>query len=144
MNTKYTITFKGNKANIAVNVTYGESGKLRSLDFGDQDVSTEALVYCTHKIPAQECDLEQIGYLALIEAVPTDLSFPVFWEAYGYKLGDKKRAMVLWTSLTDADRLKCLRAIPQYNQWLKQKPHIERLYPETFLKQRRFDNIFKL
>ena len=141
---KYTITFKGHKANIPVDVAYGESGKLRSLDFGEQEISSEALTYCYNKIPAHESDLGQIGFLALVEAVPQDLSFTAFWEKYGYKIGNKTRAMKEWTALNTADRIKCLRAIPQYHQYLKNKPNIDRLYPETFLHQRRFENQFKL
>lgn len=144
MNTKYTITFKGKTQNIPVTVAYGENSQLRSVDFGGQDISAEALQFCYRNIPFQENNLGEIGYIALVEAVPQDLSFSAFWEAYAYKVGDKIRAQKLWTALPDEDRVKCLRSIPKYNQFLAQKPHMDRLYPETYLKQRRFENSFKI
>jgi hypothetical protein len=144
MTTKYTVTFKGKQANVPVTVAYGENGLLRSIDFGEQQISEDALKFCCARIPSVEAELSELGFLCLIEQVPQDLSFNVFWEAYAYKVGDRTRAMKEWTALVDADRVKCLRAIPQYKQWLKQKPNIEQLYPQTFLKQRRFDNQFKL
>lgn len=144
MNTKYIVTFKGKTQNITVTAAYNEAGKLRSIDFGDTELPVEPIMWIKQMMPATEQQLGDIGHVALIEPVPTDLSFNAFWEKYGYKVGNKSRAIKEWTSLNTDDRIKCLRAIPQYHQYLKNKPNIDRLYPETFLHQRRFENQFKL
>lgn len=73
-----------------------------------------------------------------------DLSFVRFWELYGYKIGKKEKVIQLWQALSDEDRAKCLAKIPIYKQWLAQKPNMERLYPQTFLSQRRWENEFRL
>lgn len=149
MNNRYTITFKGKQASINILVEYDPNGLLKSLKFEDDDsLSKEAVYFCLMRIPIQEDGLLQMtGELntpILVNPIPHDLSFNTFWEAYGYKIGDKTRTLKLWTALTEPDRIKCLRSIRQYNQYLQQKPHMERLYPETYLKQERFRSEFKI
>lgn len=143
MKNKYTITFFGKTTNLEVGVEYAEDGHLRVLAFPD-NISRESIEYCYNRIPLDEVDLKSYPGAWDIQAVPQDLSFLVFWETYAHKIGDKTRTMKLWTALIEADRVKCLRAIPKYNQWLKLRPNMERLYPETFLKQERFRNEFKV
>lgn len=140
---RYVITFKGNRANIPVTVAYGENQFLRSIDFGDQVIPIEAIEYCYGKIPSHEELLSTIGHLALIEAVPTDLSFNAFWEEYGNKQ-NKDRAFRFWTALPDNDRIAALRAIRRYNQYLAQKPGIEKKYPDTWLKNRCWNDEYKI
>ncbi len=144
MTTKYTVTFKGKQKQISVTVAYDENGCLHSLVFSDPDNTRAAVGWILHTIPATENDLGEIGTIAIVEPIPQDLSFNVFWEAYAHKIGDKTRTLKLWAALTEEDRIKCLRSIPRYNQWLKQRPSMERLYPETFLKQERYRNEFKV
>lgn len=75
--------------------------------------------------------------------VPENLSFERFWDEYDHKVGKKVRAHKLWDALSDSDRLNCFKAIPRYKFWLAHK-NIEKLYPETFLSQRRWENEFKV
>lgn len=143
MNNKYTIQFLGKTATIEVEVEYSEAGHLAKLVF-PIGISREAIEYCYNRIPLDENECIDTPGIAKVLTVPQDLSFNVFWEQYAHKIGDKTRTMKLWTALTEADRIKCLRAIPKYHQWLRQRPSMERLYPETFLKQERFRNEFKI
>lgn len=148
MNNKYTITFKGKHQDINILTEYCEEGVLKALRFEESNIGKEAAYFCLMRIPILEDGLLQItgelGATIRVTPVPQDLSFTAFWEAYGYKIGDKTRTMKLWVALTDADRIKCLRSIRQYNQFLQQRPNMERLYPETYLKQERFRNEFKI
>jgi hypothetical protein len=144
MKHRYTIRFAGKTDSIAVTVAYGDDGGLRSVAFEDKEITVQARLWCYERIPMTDADMDSKPGIYTVEAIPEDLSFNVFWEAYHHKIGDKTRAMKLWVALVDADRVKCLRAIPKYDQWLMQRPSMERLYPETFLKQRRFDNLFKV
>lgn len=79
-----------------------------------------------------------------IHAIFEDLSFDRFWNEYEYKIGEKPTAKKLWNSLSDQDKNKCLAAIPRYKYFLAHKPSIDKLYPQTFLKKRRFENEFKI
>jgi hypothetical protein len=74
-----------------------------------------------------------------IELLEQDLSFKAFWDAYANKVGNKGRAEKLWNALTPTDKAKALSYIKRYNNLLLQS-NIQKLYPETYLNQRRFDN----
>src|SRR5690349_19738368 len=99
MNNKYTITFFENQTNIEVEVEYADGGALNRLSF-PQDLKRETVEWCYNRIPMDERDLVDTPKLCKIEQVPQDLSFPVFWELYAHKIGDKKRATILWGALT--------------------------------------------
>ncbi|WP_080058312.1 hypothetical protein [Spirosoma aerolatum] len=79
----------------------------------------------------------------IIKLVDADLSFAHFWESYGYKVGHKSRAEKLWAKLPDSDKLKVLESIPGYVYYIQTRPHMEQLYPETYLSQRRFETDYK-
>lgn len=70
-----------------------------------------------------------------------DLRFEVFWEKYGYKVGNKATVKKKWEALGDGERLLALGGI-----W-RQRRHSEGRgtdlpYPETYLNQRRWENDF--
>ena len=87
--------------------------------------------------------LSTIGHLTLIEQVPTDLSFNAFYEAYGNKQ-NKDRTYKFWTALPEPDIIAALRAIRRYDQYLAQKPGIEKKYPDTWLKNRGWQDEYKI
>lgn len=76
--------------------------------------------------------------------VETDLSFLNFWNTYGYKVGNKKKCETSWNKLTDAEKLLVFESLPAYNFYLMTHPNIERVYPERYLSQRRFENEYKV
>ncbi len=78
-----------------------------------------------------------------LKPVDPDLSFDAFWERYDYKVGNKKRSEKLWNELSEADKSAVFENIPRYNYYLSCKRTIERLYPETYLSQRRFETDFR-
>lgn len=74
--------------------------------------------------------------------VQEDMSFGNFWNTYNYRVGNKKRSEKLWDALGDADKAKALTSIRSYDNFLTMRPGQEKLYPETFLFQRRFENTY--
>jgi len=74
--------------------------------------------------------------------VPQDLSFDAFWNAYNYKMGKKERAKRLYELLDDHTRAIVFGAIKKYSNYLSSRPNMEKLYPETFLNQKRYENSF--
>lgn len=140
--TKYLITGAQAKAT----VEYDETGLLCSIQFPEgQD---QARAWFLRSVPVKHSDLpafmETYAAKLRLTPIPPDLSFNAFYNAYAYKVGRKERAVKLWTALTEAERTACLRAIPRYNAWLAQRPSTERLYPETFLSQRRWENEYRV
>jgi len=142
---KYTITIKKNTTATAL-VGY-EEGVCMLVQITTPGLKPEQTGWILKTIPPFEGDLPVLE-LAMpfirVEHVPQDLTFNAFWETYGYKVGKRERAAKLWAALDDAQRAKCIRSIPKYNQWLSTKFNMERLYPETYLSQKRYDNEFKI
>lgn len=77
------------------------------------------------------------------ELVATDLSFENFWNSYDHKVGNKPRTLKLWDKMSDGQKLKALQTIPAYDYYLKVNPQIQRLYPETYLSQQRYETDYK-
>lgn len=73
--------------------------------------------------------------------LPPDLTFEVFWAAYDYPV-KKKRAEALWEKLSTNDRIACLNSLSAYTFYLNVKG-IEKCYPDTYLRGRRWEDDFK-
>lgn len=123
-------------------VTYTDDHLMKAIE-NLTNIDTESELFSRlSKIPLSDEHLPALKAKGIrIDVVPPNLSFDHFWNSYGYKYGDKKRAEKLWSALTDADRIKALASIKAYNLWLS-KTTIAKLYPETYLSQRRWENDF--
>lgn len=73
-----------------------------------------------------------------IVAIPADLTFDAFWEAYDNKV---KRVMAekLWEKLSETDKIKCFLALPGYNAYLARKGTSKALMP-TFINQKYYED----
>lgn len=69
-----------------------------------------------------------------------EITFENFWEQYNYKVGNKKRAHIYWNKMNDSERLKALYHIKRYDRALKLTPHVQKLYPDSYLSQARWNN----
>lgn len=78
-----------------------------------------------------------------VQPVPLDLSFEKFWNTYNYKVGNKGKAQKLWKLLNQEDKIKALCRVTSYNYFLQINPNTEKIYPERYLSQRRFENEYK-
>jgi hypothetical protein len=81
-------------------------------------------------------------HLEVIEETP-NIPFSTFWDAYGLKIGRKERCEKLWKLMTDVEKNLAFNGIKKYNDWLTRNANIQKLYPETFLNQRRWENEYK-
>lgn len=79
----------------------------------------------------------------IVSQVVKDLSFKAFWDTYNYKVGNKQRSERLWNKLQEMERIIAMNSIRRYDSYLKMHPNIEKLYPETYLNQKRYENEFK-
>lgn len=70
-----------------------------------------------------------------------DTSFDAFWNAYAYKVGNKTRVQKKWNAMKVSERILAIGAIPRYKRFADSKK-IERVYPETYIDQRRWENEF--
>ncbi len=118
-------------------------GQLHYFDSTGASLDDKQYFYLIDNMPIKEEDIHALvkkSKTVSIKLLPTDLSFDRFWAEYNYKIGNKKRAKKLWSDLKESDKIKAFEAMPKYKQFLMLKNGIEKLYPETFLFQRRFEN----
>lgn len=132
-------TFSGNIA-----IVFDFDARLKSIAF-DCEMAEEIQQRFLNRLPITEQ-----SFMAWVKKnqikhtiIPADLSFTAFWLAYNYKVGNKQRAEKLWNALSDEEKSKSFVSIPKYDFYMKMHPKLERLYPETYLFQRRFENEYR-
>lgn len=142
-NGRYLVEIKFSQETVRVELAY-DSGLLYQAHVKTH-LPEEQIVWLWNWMPVSINNLIARGKhpKVMITQIHLDLSFERFWEEYAYKVGKKDRARRIWEALPEGDRAKALESIPKYNYYLAERPHIQRLYPETFLSQRRFENEYK-
>ena len=79
------------------------------------------------------CEINMISHI--------NTSFETFWNSYAYKVGNKSRVQKKWNAIKESERILAIGAIPRYKRFAESK-RIERVYPETYIDQRRWENEF--
>lgn len=132
--------------------TYNENELLCMLEITEVNGSETHYDYQVIKgflkwLPTNLADIEttmgEKGPVKVTEIAP-DLSFPAFWDAFDYKMGNKSRAEAAWHKMGTEDRNACILSIKRYKTWKKLNPSIGHIYAETFLSQRRWENEYKI
>lgn len=142
METKYMVLFKGK--NLICTIIYDFGGFLKSVDFTEGFDSRQIHYVLTMMAQPRIHEFEEHVQFKTkkwqVLEVKDDMSFEAFWDAYGYKKGNKSRAEKLWNAMSEQDRSLCFAVIPKYKYYIANNSHIQRLYPETFLSQKRYEN----
>lgn len=123
--------------------TYDDKRRCVAFKF-DCTVSDELFDFIMNNFPIHQDSLQNkvFSNFQKIE-VPADMSFPAFWNFYNYKVGNKERAKKLYELLDDHSRAQVFSGIKKYSHYLASRPNMEKLYPETFLNQKRYENSFE-
>ncbi|MBX2903105.1 MAG: hypothetical protein KF872_06055 [Chitinophagales bacterium] len=133
----YVIT--SNKFEGAFYLAYG-NGWLVKLDLTEANLSKEQHAYVLGNLPLKENELKAFAATAKLQCKEqiTQVTFEVFYNAYGYKEG-RKKAENAWNKLSKAEQIKAY----QYISVLKAKKAFsnENLpYPATYLNQQRWSD----
>ncbi len=96
--------------------------------------------------PVNELIMKQVWAVRLkanfeISVGLPDTSFETFWTLYGQKV-KKEPCKPLWAKLKEADRIKALDGIRRYNNWLRLHPGIGRKNPDSYLRQKTWEDEF--
>lgn len=143
MKEKYILTFKGQQSSVILRASYTE-GILEEVRFMDADTPPDAREWCLARVPVRtEIIPELCGKTFFADPEPSEITFAAFWEDYGNKQ-NKDRAYKFWMQLNEEDKIAALRAIPRYNRYLNMKPNIEKKYPDTWLKNRCWNDEYKV
>ena len=137
---KYLIEFTRFGASMIVE--YNEHENIVSLTVNYGDMEPTAIAHLVAHIPAK-CD--QIDHYrskknVKVTDIHFDTSFNTFWNSYANKFGNKTRSQRLWDALNQEERIKAIRYIQVYNQWLLKSPGINKKLPETYLNQAPWNN----
>jgi hypothetical protein len=135
------------KSGARITFKYNSNNVLKAFEIeAEEEFDLEMMMWFQEHLPIHEefLDTNWKGKEGIvIREIVQDLTFVNFWNTYSYKMGNKKRAEKLYNKLSEAEKAQCFVAIKRYNQYLAQRPSMERAYPETWLNQRRFENEFK-
>lgn len=120
-------------------------GRFCYLSFEHVTLSNANMARFMQKFPLAESEIEEWKKLEpnfTVTRTAVDVSFDAFWKLYNYKIGKKSRAESLWNELSDNEKGVAMNAVKDYNRWLLTKS-IEKAYAETWLGQRRWENVYK-
>lgn len=67
-----------------------------------------------------------------------NISFDVFWDAYGKKVGNKKLCIQRWNKLKDEERQTIIDTLPSFLKSISDKKYLP--YPEKYLNERRWED----
>ena len=75
-----------------------------------------------------------------VKKIPKELNymFIEFWTLYDKKVGDKSKVHKKWESLTNSDREKIMKTLPDFLKTIKDKQY--QPYPMTYLNNRRWED----
>jgi hypothetical protein len=151
--TSYLLT--GRKSGIKFILTYNETKTLIKTELIDGDKWTpEQLMYFYCRVVVElfvsdeklinkkSAGYDEFNAIFKIETVPVDTSFEAFWNAYTYKVGNIPRVKKLWENLSNHEQILAIQTIKKYNAWLAKNTGVQKLYAETYLNQKRWENEF--
>lgn len=125
-------------------VEYNEAGKLIGFQLvGEWPEAAHTWVLDNLILDIEQLNRVKAGFKWTVLPMHVDTSFATFWEAYGYKVGNKKRAEKLWGLLSISEQVLALRALKGYKAYLSARPNMEQSYAETWLSQRRWENEYR-
>lgn len=136
---KFLVTHKKNGKTLLF--TYNLNGFLVAFKT-DLNINDATVNYFNTTFPFKISQLDHFktSEIFRVEELQQDLSFAAFWQTYGYKVGNKPRSEKLWNALPEVEQLKALSYIKKLDNFLLLNPSIQKLYPETYLAQKRFNN----
>lgn len=123
-------------------VEYDEEGDLLSIHAKKGEADHKIKKFFWQNAPYHVMGIEwyKRAENVVVSLVPEDLSFERFWKEYAHKEGKKSRCENKWSKMSDEQRIKALKHIQKYNQFLSQNPSIARKYPETYLNAEAWNN----
>ena len=68
-----------------------------------------------------------------------EVTFDMFWKAYNKKL-NRLRAGAIWNKLGKTDQVKAFYGVPVYDKYLKKENWRSKADPETYLRNKMYEN----
>lgn len=138
---KYVITsdvFAGE-----IGISYSAAGELQGFDLASASLSEKQQVWLLRNMPRTPAELHNLVKNApslRLEQVPERaVPFEDFWKRYDdCKVSSKKRALVAWNKMSEAEQSKAYRYVGTYFRSLPQGTR--KKYAETYLHSELWNN----
>jgi hypothetical protein len=128
-------------------VLYDTEGKLALVDLQGAECSEKQIDYLIRMIPAKYVSSKEMlaslesKTLRMIEA-DYEVGFEMFWTEYDQK-NNKQRCIKLWDRLSEADKVKAFVGIKKYKRHLQLNVWKNQADPDTYLRNRYWENQWK-
>ncbi|HMP91907.1 MAG TPA: hypothetical protein PKD90_03495 [Phnomibacter sp.] len=124
-----------------VSLLYNSQQQLCQVCMQEATITAPQCRYLLQHVPVTVNDMElfvKAHKVTLVEA-DYEVSFDNFWSLYGKKI-NKARCLPLWAKLSKACQVKAWAGIKKYDAYLKANPWRTKADPETYLRNRMWDN----
>lgn len=135
---KYILTWPG----IAGHCTliYDENGTLAKVDVSQCEFTVDSIEKLLSQLSARVGNIKsKLPEVTNIQVQEIEVTFEIFWRRYGKKI-NRLRAVKLWDKLSTSDMLRAYNGITRYNKYLKQEGWRGKADPETYLRNRSWEN----
>lgn len=99
------------------------------------------IVYRKGEVPAEMQKWVKVG-CAVKDITVLNLTFEQFWGLYNKKVGNKQRCAKKWEALIEEEKIMAIGVIRRMKAYYE-KRRLEIPHPETFIDQRRWENLFE-
>lgn len=123
-------------------VIYNDADVLCKIDCIDTDMNA---VTIRHFKAAVGADIASIGVLlpnCVIVEADYEVSFEMFWKKYNKKI-NKSRCTLLWNKMNKTMQVQAFFGIDAYDKYLKKESWRSKADPETYLRNRYWENEYK-
>lgn len=134
---RYLITHP--RFNGEVEIIY-QDGRLVHVSFVSCNMSMEDMNTFMKRIHADENKLvDGFGKATSIVATDVEITFDMFWKAYQKKI-NRARCILLWDKMNTMQRAMAYTGIRAYNKYLAKEKWRGKADPETYLRNKYWEN----
>lgn len=121
-------------------VVYDHSGRLAELNLQQTDMTIEQRHFFKAKVASSLANIAaKFDAATTIIEADYEVPFEQFWKEYGKKI-NKARCILLWNKMNKAQQLAAWQGIKKYDAYLKKESWRTKADPETYLRNRYWDN----
>lgn len=123
---------------------YSNTSVLQKIDCQATDMIPEQIQKFKQMVPVLEGNIPELAKSTSLTIVSEDyvITYEQFWNAYDNKVNNK-RALALWDKLSHVDKVAAFVGIKIYNRHLQKNPWKTKADPDTYLRNRSWENNYK-
>ncbi len=124
-----------------VDIYFNELGLLTEFSTKEAQLSEMQQIWLLKQMPREQSELENVikgSGTAVLTEIKQEISFDAFWNKYDDKqMSSRKKTLLKWNKMSDADRLKAYNFISMYFTGLG---NTRKKYAETYLNAELWNN----